>query len=84
DPYTGQMLGRSQADVVFRFIMDIHRFLTVDGIGKQITGAATLLLFLLAASGLYLRWPRRIGNWRAWFHIDFKKQGRPFLWNLHA
>ncbi|MCI3208391.1 MULTISPECIES: sulfite reductase flavoprotein subunit alpha [Pandoraea] len=84
DPYTGQMLGRSQADVVFRFIMDIHRFLTVDGIGKQITGAATLLLFLLALSGLYLRWPRRIGNWRAWFHIDFKKRGRPFLWNLHA
>ncbi|AJP57733.1 hypothetical protein UC34_13580 [Pandoraea vervacti] len=84
DPYTGQMLGRSQADVVFRFIMDIHRFLTVDGIGKQITGAATLLLFLLALSGLYLRWPRRIGHWRAWFHIDFKKQGRPFLWNLHA
>ncbi|AKM28958.1 hypothetical protein AB870_00660 [Pandoraea faecigallinarum] len=84
DPYTGQMLGRSQADVVFRFIMDIHRFLTVDGIGKQITGAATLLLFLLALSGLYLRWPRRIGNWRAWLHIDFKKQGRPFLWNLHA
>ncbi|WP_174977788.1 PepSY domain-containing protein [Pandoraea bronchicola] len=84
DPYTGQMLGRSQADVVFRFIMDIHRFLTVDGIGKQITAAATLLLFLLALSGLYLRWPRRIGNWRAWFHIDFKKRGRPFLWNLHA
>lgn len=84
DPYTGQMLGRSTADVVFRFIMDIHRFLTVDGIGKQITGAATLLLFLLALSGLYLRWPRRIGNWRAWLHIDFKKKGRPFLWNLHA
>ncbi|MFJ2991521.1 PepSY domain-containing protein [Pandoraea sp. NPDC087047] len=84
DPYTGQMLGRSQADVVFRFIMDIHRFLTVEGPGRQITGAATLLLFLLALSGLYLRWPRRIGNWRAWFHIDFKKRGRPFLWNLHA
>lgn len=84
DPYTGQMLGRSTADVVFRFIMDIHRFLTVDGIGKQITGAATLLLFLLALSGLYLRWPRRIGNWRAWLHIDFKKRGRPLLWNLHA
>lgn len=84
DPYTGQMLGRSKADVVFRFIMDIHRFLTIDGIGKQITAAATLLLFLLALSGLYLRWPRRIGNWRAWLHIDFKKRGRPFLWNLHA
>ncbi|VVE30802.1 flavodoxin [Pandoraea horticolens] len=84
DPYTGQMLGRSQADIVFRFIMDVHRFLTVDGIGKQITAAATLLLFLLALSGLYLRWPRRIGNWRVWLHIDFKKRGRPFLWNLHA
>jgi sulfite reductase (NADPH) flavoprotein alpha-component len=84
DPYTGQMLGRSQADAVFRFIMDVHRFLTVDGIGKQITAAATLLLFVLALSGLYLRWPRRIGHWRAWFHIDLKKRGRPFLWNLHA
>ncbi|VVD74048.1 PepSY domain-containing protein [Pandoraea nosoerga] len=84
DPYTGQMLGRSKADVVFRFIMDVHRFLTIDGIGKQITAAATLLLFLLALSGLYLRWPRRVGNWRAWLHIDVKKRGRPFLWNLHA
>ncbi|VVE11804.1 PepSY domain-containing protein [Pandoraea terrigena] len=84
DPYSGRMLGRSQADAVFRFIMDVHRFLTVDGVGKQITAAATLLLFVLALSGLYLRWPRRIGNWRAWFHIDLKKRGRPFLWNLHA
>ncbi|VVD90889.1 Sulfite reductase [NADPH] flavoprotein alpha-component [Pandoraea cepalis] len=84
DPYTGQMLGRSQADAVFRFIMDIHRFLTVDGIGKQITAAATMLLFVLALSGLYLRWPRRVGHWRAWLHIDLKKRGRPFLWNLHA
>ncbi|GAB3628753.1 Sulfite reductase [NADPH] flavoprotein alpha-component [Pandoraea terrae] len=84
DPYTGKLLGQSAAADVFLFIRRVHRWLAVEGIGKQITGISVLLLIGMALTGLYLRWPRRPGNWRAWFHIDFKRTGRSFLWNLHA
>ena len=33
--------------------------------GKQITAASTLILVFFCLSGLYLRWPRQAGSWRA-------------------
>jgi sulfite reductase (NADPH) flavoprotein alpha-component len=44
-----------------------------------------VLLLLLAATGLYLRWPRgRARKWRAWLTFDPRLRGRRFLWHLHA
>ncbi len=53
-------------------------------VGKQLVGASTLLCVMLALSGLYLRWPRRITNWRSWLTFDPALKGRSFLWHLHA
>jgi sulfite reductase (NADPH) flavoprotein alpha-component len=88
DPRTGQVLGQATGDGVFRTVMDLHRWLALpggpNGIGRQITGFAALALIFFALSGLYLRWPRRPLDWRAWFVLDLRKSGRNLYRALHA
>lgn len=88
DPRTGRILGHATGDGFFRTVMDLHRWLALpggpDGIGRQITGIAALSLIFFALSGLYLRWPRRPLDWRAWFVIDLRRTGRNLYRALHA
>jgi sulfite reductase (NADPH) flavoprotein alpha-component len=84
NPYTGKMLGQPRGAGFFRATMEIHRWLAADDVGKQIVGASTIGLIVLALSGLYLRWPRRMLNWRTWFTFHWTRKGRGFLWDLHS
>jgi sulfite reductase (NADPH) flavoprotein alpha-component len=88
DPYDGRALGQPQGEGFFRFVMQLHRWILMPGgnssIGKQIVGASTIILVFLALSGLYLRWPRRFTNWRAWFRIDFRRSSRALYWSMHS
>jgi len=84
DPYRGDLLGAARGLGFFRFTMQVHRWLAIGDTGKAITGASTLILVFLCLSGLYLRWPRRAGDWRAWLTLDWSRKGRGFLWTLHA
>ncbi|SFL98570.1 sulfite reductase (NADPH) flavoprotein alpha-component [Rugamonas rubra] len=84
DPYSGtaQALRGHQA---FEWIEALHRWLLLPReTGDPVTGTLALLLIGMAASGLYLRWPRRPLSWRTWLTFDPALRGRPFLWNLHA
>src|SRR5690606_2247313 len=84
DPYTGQVLGELQHQGFFRTSMQLHRWLAMDDVGKQIVGASTVILIFFCLSGLYLRWPRRWGSLRTWLGLDWKQKGRNFLWHLHS
>jgi len=84
DPYRGDLLGAAQGLGFFRFTMQVHRWLAIGDTGKAITGASTLILLFLCLSGLYLRWPRRAGDWRVWLTFDGSRKGRALLWSLHA
>lgn len=84
DPYRGDLLGAARGAGIFQFMMQLHRWLAMGDAGKPITGAATLALVFLCLSGLYLRWPRQAGSWRAWLTLDWRRSGRGFLWDLHA
>jgi len=91
NPYTGALLEADAArgQAFFRATRSLHRWLTLDGYGKQelgrkIVGACTALCIVLTLSGLYLRWPRRIGSWRVWLTFNPRLKGRAFLWHLHA
>lgn len=84
DPYSGELLGAARGVGFFQFTMQLHRWLAIGDAGKPITGAATLGLLFLCLSGLYLRWPRRAGDWRAWLILDWRRTGRSFRWDLHA
>ncbi|WP_454254536.1 PepSY domain-containing protein [Pseudomonas sp. Marseille-Q8238] len=84
DPYSGEILAEPQGQEVFNFILQLHRFLTIGDVGRQITGASTLALIFFCLSGLYLRWPRKALSWRTWLTLDWAKKGRAFNWDLHA
>jgi sulfite reductase (NADPH) flavoprotein alpha-component len=84
DPYTGEVLAKPVGQDFFRLILNLHRFLTMGEVGKQITAFSTLALIFFCLSGLYLRWPRQALNWRTWLTLDWKKKGRSFNWDLHA
>lgn len=86
DPYTGVLLGSEDAlrgHDTLHFFEDIHRRLAAGDTGKAITGASTLILLVLAGSGLYLRWPRRGKDVHAWFVVRWRLRSSPFLKSLH-
>ena len=84
DPYTGQVLDNPVGQQFFGLMLQLHRFLAMGQVGKQITAASTLALIFFCLSGLYLRWPRQALSWRTWLTLDWKKKGRSFNWDLHA
>ena len=93
DPLTGSLLAptTSGAETFFRNMRSLHRWLMWGelgnrDVGRQIVGACTILLLFMAATGLYLRWPRGPAARRVktWLVPDFRLKGRAFLWNLHS
>lgn len=84
EPYEGRSLGVANGAAFFDAVEQLHRNLLAGAIGKQVVGACAALLILLAATGLYLRWPRHAGSLKAWFRLDGRLRGRAFLRQLHA
>lgn len=95
NPYTGELspakpLGRG-VELFMSFLRDIHQGHwsgpgTISKIAATLVGLGAVFLFLMALSGLYMRWPRGVAarKWRTWFKINPKLKGRAFLWNLHT
>ena len=83
NPYTAEVLPEVKGREFFAFIQQLHRNLTAGEVGKQITGACTLMLLFFISSGLYLRWPKK-HTLRQWLAVKPKLKGRNFLWDLHA
>ncbi|MFH7764805.1 PepSY domain-containing protein [Acinetobacter sp. BSP-28] len=83
NPYTAEVLPEIKGQKFFKFIEQLHRNLTIGPVGKQITGASTLMLIFFVLSGLYLRWPKK-HSFKQWFMIKPQLKGRNFLWDLHA
>ena len=84
DPYTARVLGTPRGTGFFHGAEDLHRRLAAGPVGKQIVGASTALLILMAFTGLVLRWPKHMRSLRAWLKLDVRLRGRSFLWHLHA
>lgn len=84
DLYSGKIVDEGNGQKFFDLVLEVHRFLAMGEVGKQITAASTLALLFFCLSGLYLRWPRQALNWRTWLTLDWKKKGRSFNWDLHA
>ncbi|WP_455597832.1 PepSY domain-containing protein [Acinetobacter pecorum] len=83
NPYTAEVLPEIKGREFFQFVQQLHRNLTVGPVGKQITGACTLMLIFFVLSGLYLRWPKR-HSIKQWLFIKPQLKGRNFIWDLHA
>ncbi|TCB54886.1 PepSY domain-containing protein [Acinetobacter terrestris] len=83
NPYRAEVLPEIKGREFFQFVQQLHRNLTVGPVGKQITGACTLMLLIFIFSGLYLRWPKK-HSFKQWLMIKPQLKGRNFLWDLHA
>lgn len=90
DPYTAKWQnGGARGEKFFELVEEVHRGLVTDRlaghyVGRRVLDACAMVLIGMLATGLYLRWPRRTSNWRAWFVIDRRLRGRGFLYSLHA
>jgi sulfite reductase (NADPH) flavoprotein alpha-component len=88
DRATGDWLGEPSAEGFFSTMDALHRWLALPGggggIGRQITGFSAIALIFFALSGLYLRWPRKALDWRAWLVLDLRKTGRNLWRALHV
>lgn len=84
DPYSGKVLGTPRGTGFFEISEQLHRTLAAGPVGKQIVGASTACLVLMALSGLWLRWLRRPRSLSAWLGVSGRLKGRAFLWQLHA
>jgi sulfite reductase (NADPH) flavoprotein alpha-component len=85
DPYTATALPPLAGAEFFEWVEALHRWLLLPREpGRVATGVLAAGLLLLSLSGLYLRWPRRVRDWRAWFTFDPALKGRSFLWGLHS
>ena len=83
DPWTGTLLAPPRGEAFFHSVEGLHRRLAAGAAGKQIVGASTVLLLLLAISGLIQRWPRR-HTLRLWLKPEWRLRGRGLWRNLHA
>jgi sulfite reductase (NADPH) flavoprotein alpha-component len=84
-PYTGAVQPALQGAAFFEWIEALHRWLLLPHEpGSIVAGTLSICLLGMAASGLYLRWPRRVLDWRTWLTFDPALKGRSFLWGLHS
>ena len=84
DAGTGTLLPEARGQRFFATVKLLHRTLLADEVGKQIVGASTIALVVMALSGLYLRWPKRVANWRSWLMIRWSRAGRIRWWDVHT
>lgn len=85
NPYTGALMPALTGEAFFEWVEQLHRFLLLPrDPGKMVSGTLAFCLMGLALSGLYLRWPRRVWDWRTWLTFDPRMKGRSFLWGLHS
>nr|WP_255484690.1 sulfite reductase flavoprotein subunit alpha [Duganella sp. 1224] len=85
NPYNAALLPALQYEGFFEWTEQLHRFLLLPREpGKMVSGVLAFCLMGLALTGLYLRWPRRVWDWRTWLTFDARMKGRSFLWGLHS
>lgn len=88
DPYDGRILGPATGETFFATVRQFHRYLLLpgdgEGWGRRITGVTAICLVFFVLTGLYLRWPRRVLDWKVWLKPNLKLKKRGLYWSLHS
>jgi len=85
DPYTGKVIkGRDQNKTFFGFVLDLHRRLCMNEVGKAITGASCLIFAIMIITGLVLWWPKRWQVLKQRTRIAWSSNWKRLNWDLHA
>ena len=82
DPVSAVVLGELRDDLAIRTLQDLHYNLLGGRTGRAINGAGAFGILMLCATGLVIWWPGAAA-WRRGLVIDFSRDGRRLLWELH-
>ncbi|MBX9792341.1 MAG: PepSY domain-containing protein [Pirellulales bacterium] len=67
DPYRGHYLGSIEKGGFFDVVLDLHRTLFLGTTGRIVVELTTCWSIVLAATGIYLWWPRKANQvWGVW------------------
>ncbi|MDB5738602.1 MAG: PepSY protein [Sphingomonas bacterium] len=81
DPPAARLLDRATSDTgLVRFAHNFHGNLLVPGIGRALVGLLGVVMFLMAASGVWLWWPP-MGRWTR--GLRWQRGDRKLDTNLH-
>ena len=84
DPYRGHYLGAIEQDGFFNAVLKLHRTLFLGTTGRIIVELTTCWSIVLAATGIYLWWPRKANQlWGVWLP-RLRQQPYLLLRDLHA
>jgi uncharacterized iron-regulated membrane protein len=85
DPYTGKVIkGINQSKSFFGVVLDLHRRLCMNEVGKAITGASCLIFVIMIITGLVLWWPKRWAVLKQRTRIAWSSKWKRLNWDLHA
>lgn len=82
DPVSTAVLGELPEHPAIRALQDLHYNLLGGRTGRTINGVGAFGILILCATGLVIWWPGR-RQWRRGFVIDFSRDGRRVIWELH-
>ncbi|AWO00658.1 PepSY domain-containing protein [Chitinophaga alhagiae] len=85
NPYTGAVVRAADFEKrFFRILLNLHRYLLANELGKAVTGVCCLIFLVLVISGIVLWWPRRWKYFRQRIAIKWNGSFKRVVWDLHA
>ena len=85
NPYTGKVIeGVNNDKRFFGVVLDLHRRLCMNEVGKAITGASCLIFAIMIITGLVLWWPKRLKILKQRTRIQWTSNWKRLNWDLHA
>ncbi len=84
NPYTAEITDtRRENESFFHIVLQLHRYLCMEDIGKAITGVATILFIVIMITGLVLWWPNRKQT-KQRITVKWNAKFKRLNWDLHA
>ena len=85
NPYTGKVIRARNLDKrFFGVVLNLHRHLCLNEVGKTITHASCLIFVLMVITGLVLWWPKRWQILKQRTRIAWSSKWKRLNWDLHA
>lgn len=85
NPYTGKVIKTIDNNKrFFGVVLNLHRTLCMNEVGKAITGASCLIFAIMIITGLVLWWPKRWKLLKQRTRIQWSSNWKRLNWDLHA
>ena len=80
---TGEVLGERPSTGFIKALQDLHVNLLYGSTGRLVNGFGAVALFVLCTTGALIWWPG-LDTWRRNLRVDFRKNWKRVIWELHS